>query len=100
MCKQGETDPVQASVTTANQGKKKKNSKYINYESAPADAIYFLFDVETTGSKRNYDRVIAISFLAYDHHGNLLGHFSRMINPGGVRIASFLTKRIHSKFVT
>ena len=78
-------------------GKKKKKSKYHAYESAPAKAVYFLFDVETTGSRRNWDKIIAISFLAYDVNGNELGSFSQLINPGDVGIDSYLSKFIHSE---
>ena len=77
----------------------RKPSKYASYVSAPKDAIYFLFDIETTGSKRNFDRIIALSFLAYDTEGRLLDHFSRKVNPQGVSISAFLSHRVHSKFV-
>ena len=76
--------------------KKRKNSKYHAYQKAPSRAVYFLFDVETTGSKRNFDKIISISFLAYDKKGRQLGSFSRLINPGSVAIDSYLTKKIHS----
>lgn len=79
--------------------KNRKKSKYDTYEVAPSDAVYFLFDVETTGGKRNYDKIIAISFLAYNESGTLLGSFSRMINPGEVMIVSYLSKNVHSKCV-
>lgn len=58
-----------------------------------------MFDVETTGSKRNWDRIIAISFLAYDEEGKLLGSFSRKINPGKARISNFLSDNIHGKLL-
>ena len=38
--------------------KASKKGKYANYVSAPSNGRYFLFDVETTGSKRNWDRII------------------------------------------
>ena len=81
-----------AKVVLAN---KKKKSKYANYEAAPDNAIYFLFDVETTGSRRNWDRIIAMSFLAFKEDGQLIGVFSRKVNPGQVSISAFLTKHIH-----
>ena len=74
-----------------------KKSKYAAYESAPTDAVYFLFDVETSGGKRNFDKIISISLLAYDSRGNKLGSFARLINPGGVPMVSYLTKHVHSK---
>ena len=77
--------------------KTKRKSKYAEYVSAPADAVFFLFDVETTGAKRNWDRIIAFSFLAYDGKGNLLGSFSRKINPGSVKIDEYLTRNVHRK---
>ena len=77
--------------------RKKKKSKYAEYVSAPADAVFFLFDVETTGGKRNWDRIIAFSFLAYDGKGNLLGSFARKINPGSVKIDEYLTHNVHRK---
>ena len=61
--------------------KQKKKGKYADYESAPSDAVYFLFDVETTAPKRNYDRIIAISFFAHKEDGTLVGNFSTKINP-------------------
>ena len=76
--------------------KTKKKSKYVDYEVAPANGVYFLFDVETTGGKRNWDRIVALSFLSYDSDGNLLDHFSRKVNPGGVRINA-ICRGIHSK---
>ena len=74
---------------------KKKKSKYAEYVSAPTNAVFFLFDVETTGGKRNWDRIIAFSFLAYDNQGNLLGSFARTINPGSVKIDAYLSKNVH-----
>ena len=74
----------------------KKKGKYADYETAPADPVLFLFDVEVTGPKRNFDRIIAISFLAYDVDGNLMGAFSRHINPDGVRINEYANK-IHGE---
>ena len=79
--------------------KKKKKSKYADYETAPDNAIYFLFDVETTGSKRNWDRITAMSFLAFNEDGQLIVVFSRKVNPGPVRISAFLTKHIHGKLI-
>lgn len=72
-------------------------SKYSKYGSAPADAVFFLFDVETTGGKRNWDRIIAFSFFAYDGEGNLMGTFTRNINPGSVNIDEYLTRNVHRK---
>ena len=88
-----------ASKVRPKKAKKKSNkkSKYDDFTTAPSDAIYFLFDVETTGSKRNWDRIIAVSFLAYDREGNLLGSFNRKINPGKVQVASFLSQNVHGK---
>ena len=85
-------------VPVANARKKKqtKPSKYLDYECAPSDAVYFLFDVETTGSKRNYDKIIAIGCLAYDRQGKLLGCFSRKINPGDIS-STYQAGKIHSK---
>jgi len=51
---------------------KKKKGQYTDYVKPPENAISFLFDVETTDSKRNWDRIIAVSFLAYDTKGMLL----------------------------
>ena len=67
------------------------------YLHAPANGSYFLFDVETTGSKRNWDRIIFMSFLHYDKDDKLLGSFSHKVNPGKVQIASYLTENIHGK---
>ena len=85
--------------TNSQRAKTHKKSKYAAYESAPVDAVYFLFDVETTGSKRNFDKIISISLLAYDSRGNKLDSFARLINPGGVPMVSYLTKHVHSKQV-
>ena len=60
----------------------------MNYEAAPPDAVYFLFDVETTGSKRNFDCIIALSFIAYDSTGKILDSLSQKINPDAVPISS------------
>ena len=79
--------------------KKKKKGQYDDWVSAPVDGDYFLFDVETTGSKRNWDRIIFMSFLHYNEDGDLLGSFSRKVNPGKVQIASYLTDNIHSKSI-
>ena len=76
--------------------KTKKKSKYEDYKVAPANGLYFLFDVETTGGKRNWDRIVALSFLTYDSEGTLFGSFSRQVNPGGVRINA-ICRGIHSK---
>ena len=43
-------------------------------------------DVETTGSKRNWDRVIEYAVIAHDGNDNKLGEFVRRVNPGEVRI--------------
>ena len=77
----------------------RKTSKYADYTCAPSGAVYFLFDIETTGSKRNFDKIIALSMLAYDSDGNQLGSFSRLINPGSVTIDTYLTKNIHSTWI-
>ena len=74
--------------------KQKKPSKYQNYKSAPINGVYFLYDVETTGSKRNYDRIIQMSFISYDDTGKLLGNFSRLVNPGKVRISDWIKNNI------
>ena len=76
---------------------KKKKGKYADYKPAPANSVYFLFDVETSGSRRNWDCIIAISFLCYSSDGELLASFSRKINPGAVQIQAYLSKHIHSK---
>ena len=75
-----------------------KKGKYVNYVSAPSNDRYFLFDVETTGSKRNWDRIIFMSVLAFDENGLLLGSFSKKVNPGKARISNFLSDNIHGKF--
>lgn len=88
----------QPQVDTPAKQRPKKKSKYQGYEGAPDNAVYFLFDVETTGSKRNWDRIIAISFLACDEDGKILDHFDKKINPGSVRINSFLSKNVHGMY--
>ena len=75
---------------------KKKKSKYFAYEAAPENSVYFLFDVETSGGKRNWDRIISMSFLAVDQDGKVLGSFSKKLNPGAARI-SYQTTEIHGK---
>ena len=74
--------------------KKKKTGKYEHYQGAPDNGVYFLFDLEVTGSKRNYDRVIQMSFISYDDNGNLLDNFSRLVNPGKVRISHWIKNNI------
>jgi len=86
-------------VSTAPKHKQKKSGKYAAYECAPDNAIYFLFDVETTGGKRNWDRIVAISFLACDDEGKMLGSFTQLVNPEGVESSDFILKNIHSKLV-
>ena len=86
-------------VQILTKGEGEKKGKYDDYTTAPDSAVYFLFDVETTGSRRNYDKIIAMSFLSYDCHGNMLGSFSRKVNPGKVKISAYLTKHIHSKYI-
>ena len=76
---------------------KKKKGKYDDYTTAPVNAVYFLFDVETTGGKRNYDRIIAMSFLCLDQNGKVISSFSRKVNPGRIKISAYLTRWIHSK---
>ena len=78
---------------------KKDNTICTDYENTPSNPSLFLFDVETTGPKRNFDRIISMSFLAYDEDGNLMGAFSRNINPDVVKINVFISQRIHSKLV-
>ena len=90
--------PTVSTTQTAAAPKQKKKGKYADFEVAPEDAVYFLFDVETTGPKRNYDRIIAISFFAHNEDGTLRGHFSQKINPGGVRVNAYLSQNVHSKF--
>ena len=84
-------------TSDSNQTQKKKG-KYDDYKKAPADAVFFLFDVETSGSKRNYDCVVAFSFLAYDVDGRLLGNFAQRINPGRVRMSE-KAMEIHGKLL-
>ena len=93
---------IQQRAGKAKKSKKKKTntkSKYVDFKTAPSNAIYFLFDVETTGSKRNWDCIIAISLMAYDQTGHLISTFSRKINPGKVRINRFLTSNVHGKWI-
>ena len=45
----------QKAPTPSQKNKKKKAGKYDEYTTAPDNAVYFLFDVETSGSKRNWD---------------------------------------------
>lgn len=77
--------------------KKKKPSKYEHYQSAPDNAVYFLFDVEVTGSKRNYDRIIQMAFISYDDTGKLLDNFCRLVNPGKVRINQWIKDNVLPK---
>ena len=88
--------PAAATANNANR-KKKKKGKYDDYTTSPANTVFFLFDVETTGGRRNYDRIIAMSYLCFDREGTLIGSFSRKVNPGKVRISAYLTRHIHSK---
>ena len=84
---------------SSQKNKKKKAGKYDEYTTAPDNAVYFLFDVETSGSKRNWDKIIAFSFLCFDVNGKQLGNFTRKINPGSdVHISEYLTKNIHGEF--
>ena len=76
---------------------KKKKNKYEYYEGAPDNAYYFLFDVETSGSKRNFDKIIAMSFMAHDETGRFLGAFSQKVNPDSVIITHYVSKHVHSK---
>ena len=48
--------------------------------------IYFLIDLETTGSKRNWDRGIEYCVMAHDANGRNLGTFLRRVNNAEVRI--------------
>ena len=84
-------------ASTAPKRQQKKSGKYAAYECAPDNAIYFLFDVETTGGKRNWDRIVAISFLACDDKGKMLGSFTQLVNPEGVESSVYILKNIHSK---
>ena len=84
-------------VSTASKRKQKKSGKYAAYECAPDNAIYFLFDVETTGGKRNWDRIVAISLLACDDKGKILGSFTQLVNPEGVENSAYILNNIHSK---
>ena len=79
--------------------KASKKGKYDNYVSAPSNGRYFLFDVETTDSKRNWDRIIVTSILVFDETGLLLGSFSKKVNPGKARISNFLSDNIRGKFL-
>ena len=81
-------------ISPAPTTKKKKPSKYEHYQSAPDNAVYFLFDVEVTGSKRNYDRIIQMAFISYDDTGKLLDNFCRLVNPGKVRINQWIKDNI------
>ena len=78
-----------------------KTSKYAEFDLRPDNTIiYFLFDIDTTGSKRNWDHIIVFSFLCYDEDGSLLlGSLSRKINTGNVRINLYLTEHVHRKKV-
>lgn len=89
----------QQAPTPKQNSKKKKSGKYDEYTGAPDNAVYFLFDVETSGSKRNWDKIIAFSFLCFDVNGKQLGTFTKKINPGSdVHISSYLTRNIHGAF--
>ena len=77
----------------------RKKGQYTDYESAPSNPALFLFDLEVTGPKRNFDRIITMSFLAYDVDGNLMGAFAPKINPCGVRINA-ICHRIHGKLAS
>ena len=95
---QDSAEPATADIPFAPTTKqKKKPSKYQNYKSAPINGVYFLYDVETTGSKRNYDRIIQMSFISYDDTGRLLSNFSRLVNPGKVRISHWIQNNILPK---
>ena len=48
------------------------------------DLVFFYFDVETTGSKRNYDRSIQIALVVRNHKKEILEEKSWLINPEGV----------------
>ena len=75
---------------------KKKKGKYESYQKAPADSVYFLFDVETSGAKRNYDCIVAFSFLAYNLDGKLLGNYTQKVNPGKIQMSA-KAMEIHGK---
>jgi DNA polymerase III epsilon subunit-like protein len=48
--------------------------------------MYFSFDIELTGPKRNFDRIIEIGAVAFDDTGQICGTFDERINPDGVKI--------------
>ena len=48
--------------------------------------VYFLMDLETTGSKRNWDRGIEYCVIAHDVNASLLGTFVRRVNNDEVRV--------------
>ena len=65
----------------------KKTAKKPPFVELPAGRnVFFLVDIETTGSKRNWDRGIEYCVIAYDQYGKLLQHFYSRVSNGGVRI--------------
>ena len=80
-------------TTTATKGKKaarkkpvKKTAKNKEFVSISGTKMFFLLDVETTGSKRNWDVVIVYAWMVVNESGEVLDIQEFRVNPGKVRI--------------
>jgi hypothetical protein len=80
-----------ATAEAHDQTQKKKaaptQKKKATYIPCPTKPVFFLIDLETTGSKRNWDRVIEIALIAYNESGTQLGVFESRISNSGVLIS-------------
>lgn len=75
-----------AAVPKKKSGTKQRAKKNIYHDLPQGNRVFFLMDLETTGSKRNWDRGIEYSILAYTEDGQLIDNFYSRVNNDGVRI--------------
>lgn len=76
-------------VKPARRGRPAKQKKKVQrYYGIPRGkkGVFLVFDVETTGSKRNWDIAIMYYFIVCDEAGTVLGRRLFRVNPGHIPI--------------
>ena len=77
-------DSTTTSASTAGKSRKKSTKK--EFFKLTGRKKYLLLDVETTGSKRNWDRVLVFAWLVVNEDGVLEDSRTFWVHPGKVRI--------------
>lgn len=80
------TNTISGASQPSKQSSKKRSKKNLYTDLPQGKRVYFLIDLETTGSKRNWDRGIEYCILAYTEDGKLVDQFYSRVSNDGVRI--------------